>query len=108
MSDMVVGIAVLDRRKMEDTPEELHILCQCADGNRRHTSIPVYPKGGQKTREHQWEYTIRDNMLDVKPSVNWIGVFHNDGAWSIEFRDFTEGEYDRPGDLFRALNGIQQ
>src|SRR5258708_2802237 len=103
MSDRIVGIAVLDKTEW---PETLHVLCEKSDGHRMPTSIPVYEKGTDKTLENQWQYVTKGDTLEVTPSVNWIGVFHNDSKWEIPFV-LKGDEYPHAGDQFRAVNGLQ-
>ena len=81
MSDMVVGVAVLDAEA-----GELYIRCRKACGEVFDTCIPVYPEGQPKTREHQWHYRIVGDTLHLGPSVNMPGrPFHNAASWSVRF-----------------------
>ena len=105
MSDRVVGIAVLDKT---DSPERLYILCETSDGRRLPTSIPMYLRGTPKILPAQWAYTIVGDSLEVTPSLNWVGVFHNAGNWSVKFIEFDPKEYEHPGDKFRAANRLQK
>ena len=104
MEDKVIGVAVLFE---EDGIEFLMIRCQCGDGRILPTDIPVYPAGGTPIRNPSWEYTIRGDELDVRPSVNWVGVFHNSGAWSVKFVRHDTSQYKYAGDQFREVNGTQ-
>ena len=105
MSDVIVGIAVLDKTEM---PEYLHVLCQTGAGKRMGCGIPVYPRGQPKTRKEQWQYDVVGTRLDVTPSLNWIGVFHNSGSWSVEFVPFDKAQFHYAGDQFRSVNGLDQ
>lgn len=97
-----MGIAVLDR---DEKPHQLHILCQCADGQKRHTDIPVYTDGEPKEMTHQWKYSIQGDTLHVTPSVNWLNVFHNAGSWSVRFQEWKPGgDHQCAHDMFRELN----
>ncbi len=102
--DQIVGIAVLDKTS---SPEELHILCQTAAGRRLQCSIPVYPAGTPKSLADQWKYTVVGDRLEVTPSVNWIGHFHNSGNWTVQFVIFDPKEYQSAADKFRAVNTLQ-
>jgi len=104
MNDRVIGIAVLDKT---DSPERLYIRCETSAGKHLSTEIPVYPIGSPKLMEHQWEYKISGDRIYMTPSVNWVGVFHNEGAWNVQFVLFDPAEFQYPGDQFRSLNGLQ-
>lgn len=103
MPDRVTGFAVL----FKDDFEHLMIQCQCADGKTPYCTIPAYAAGTPKPPvEHSWEYREEGDILHVKPSVNWVGVFHNDGAWDVKFARYTPGgEWGSAYDLFADLNG---
>jgi len=105
MSDEIIGTAILFE---EEGVEILLIRCKCGNGRILPSDIPVYPVGGKRVREHQWEYTVRGDWLDVRPSVNWVGVFHNAGSWSVKFQRFDPTKWKCPGDQFREVNGTQQ
>lgn len=107
MPDLVIGTAILFE---EDGLEMLMLRLQCGNGDKHSTNIPVYPRGGKKVRTHQWEYVKDGETLHITPSLNWVGVFHNSGAWSVKFQQFdpARSKWQYPGDQFREVNGLQK
>lgn len=107
MQDTIVGIAVLYMDPDRDC-EYLIIRCACADGSIKTCEIPVYPSGTPKPkdREHCWSYAEHGQSIDCSPSVNWVGVFHNQGRWQVRFERFgPDSGFINPGDLYTHLNG---
>lgn len=104
MSDMIVGIAILDRTM---TPQRLACLCRPAGKPDRIDIIPVYEKGTPKPvtpNGAAWEYEVRGDRLFVTPSVHarsqhpltleWRTDFHNAGSWDVQFREVGRASND--------------
>jgi len=120
MSDQIIGTAVLDRAKPDYAPyERLFVLCVYKSGTPTPDTIPVHPKGTEPAKQPSWAYEIKGDTLHLTPSVRIsttrpsktkpdemenVELFHNDGSWSVKFKEFIPGDYVQPYDLFKALN----
>jgi hypothetical protein len=104
MPDEIKGIAVMDRRCEDGDPERLEVMCHCSDGRKLACHIPVYAKRTPKTRKEQWQYEVKGDRLDVTPSLNWVGTFHNGYNWSVQFVEFDADNYPSPRAQLRAIN----
>lgn len=108
-ADRAIGIAILEANHADPSHEFLTVLCKPANAEAAYCRIPIRPKGARKVLEHQWEYEIEPpHTLKVTPSLNWVGFFHNDGEWRIDFQFFEPGQWVHPGDQFRAVNQLQK
>lgn len=106
MADEIIGVAVIDRRGNECRGgcEDLHVACKCSDGRVLVCDIPVYADGKPKTLTHQWKYSVSGDRLNMTPSLNWQGVFHNGSSWSVRFVEYDPNEYGSPRMQLKALN----
>jgi len=105
-ADAVIGTAVLTEPERDpEWPAQLYICCRVgATGKVHGCGIPVYRAGEAKTLTEQWLIeNVSATRLRVRPSLNWVGRFHNDGDWQV---DYVKGDRDAHGSFRLQLKAV--